>query len=211
MQDQTACEPSVPLPEVPAPPHTANCRDCEAAGLHTRLMWGEGNANARIMLLLDNPGAREDREGNPFVCGTRDTLLAGLREAGIARDEVFVTYLLKRRPTRAYDKPQARRLCMRHLRDQLTSMQPHLLFGFGNVVAQALLDDEEAEVKRLRGRWHEFAGAKGLHGLWHDHADAGGLGFTYHPLAVRRRPNLLPYFLQDLRMLAERAPDHLEL
>lgn len=198
MPDESACAPSIPLPEVTAPPQAANCRECMAAGLHARIVWGEGNPDARVLLLLDNPGAREDREGNPFVCGTRDTLLAGLQEAGIAREEVFVTYLLKRRPIRAYDKPQARRLCMGHLRDQIKGMNPHLLFGFGNVVAQALLDDDEAEVKSLRGRWH-------------DHAGAGGLGFTYHPLAVRRRPNLFPYFLQDLKMLAARASGNFEL
>jgi len=189
--------PLIPLPEVLPPAHAADCRECVAAGLHTRIVWGEGNPNANIMLLLDNPGAREDREGNPYVCGTRDTLLAGLAEAGIGREDVFVTYLLKRRPIRSYDKPLARKLCMRHLQDQLAGMKPHLLFGFGNVVAQALLDSEEAEVKSLRGRWHDYAGVEGV-------------GFSYHPLAVRRRPNLRRLFLEDLRMLAERAYGYLD-
>lgn len=60
-----------------------------------------------------------------------------------------------------------------------------MLFGFGNVVAEALLPwKENAGVKELRGNWHEFQDTP--------------TGFTYHPLAVRRRPNLMKFFVDDL-------------
>lgn len=179
------------LPEESPPPRAASCEDCIQAGLHTRIVWGEGNPQAQILLLLDNPGAREDREGNPYLCGTRDTLLDGLGQVGIRPEEVYVTYLLKRRPLRKYDKPLARRLCFSHLQDQLAEKQPKLLFGFGNVVSQFLFgEDESADVKYLRGKWHDFRGIP--------------TGFTYHPLAVRRRPVLHQYFLSDLQLLSER-------
>lgn len=149
---------------------------------------GEGNPQGSLMLILDNPGAREDREGNPFLCGTRETLQLGMREAGMDIHSVYVTYLLKRRPTRAYDKPATRAACLPHLQAQLLQKQPLVLFGFGNVVAEGLFPQKEnATVKGLRGSWHEFEGIP--------------MGFTYHPLAVRRRPNLLRFFVEDLKGL----------
>lgn len=143
------------------------------------------------MLILDNPGAREDREGNSFLCGTRETLQFGMREAGIDVNDVYVTYLLKCRPMRAYNKPEARAACLPHLQRQLFQKQPLLLFGFGNVVAEAIcIDKESASVKELRGSWYEFQGTP--------------VSFTYHPLAVRRRSNLLRFFVEDLKALKEK-------
>ena len=143
------------------------------------------------MLILDNPGAREDREGNPFLCGTRETLQLGMKEAGMDINSVYVTYLLKRRPIRAYDKPATRAACLPHLQSQLLQKRPLVLFGFGNVVVEGLFPEKEnATVKEPRGSWHEFQGIP--------------ISFTYHPLAVRRRPNLLRFFIEDLKGLREK-------
>ena len=180
------------MPEEKAPPHALNCQRCELAQQRTRVIWGEGNPEAPVTLILDNPGAREDREGHAFLCGTRETLQLGMREAELPADAVYITYLLKCRPVRAYNKPAARQACSAHLQLQLMEKKPKLLFGFGNVVAETLLPGkgEEAAVKLLRGSWHDYQGIP--------------IGFTYHPLAVRRRPNLFSYFVNDLRFLADR-------
>ncbi|TVY10730.1 uracil-DNA glycosylase [Paenibacillus cremeus] len=143
------------------------------------------------MMILDNPGAREDRQGNSFLCGTRETLQLGMREAGIDAADVYVTFLLKCRPIRAYNKPEARAACLPHLELQLFQKKPLVLFGFGDVVAEAVFPDQEsASVKELRGSWFEFQGTP--------------ISFTYHPLAVRRRPNLLRFFVEDLQALKEK-------
>ena len=143
------------------------------------------------MMILDNPGAREDRQGNSFLCGTRETLQRGMREAGLDTDSVYVTYLLKCRPIRAYNKPEAREACSPHLQIQLQEKKPLVLFGFGNVVAGALFPlQENVSVKELRGSWHEFQEIP--------------IGFIYHPLAVRRRPNLMKFFVDDLIALKVR-------
>jgi len=187
----TSETPFVILPEETGPPGSQQCALCELSQQRTRVIWGEGNPRAKLLLVLDNPGAREDREGQPFLCGTRETLQAGLREAGLDTELVYVTYLLKCRPLRAYDKPASRAACSAHLLKQLQEKQPLLLFGFGNVVAEALLPfQEETSVKALRGTWHSFQGIP--------------LGFTYHPLAVRRRPNLMRIFVEDLTWLREK-------
>lgn len=182
--------PFVILPEEQAPAGIAHCELCELSKQNNRVIWGEGNPRARLMMILDNPGAREDRQGHSFLCGTRETLQFGMREAGIEVDDVYVTYLLKCRPMRAYNKPEARAACLPHLQMQLLQKHPLVLFGFGNVVAEALFSEESGGVKELRGGWHEFQGKP--------------ISFTYHPLAVRRRPNLLRYFVEDLKALKEK-------
>ena len=78
-----------------------------------------------------------------------------------------------------------------HLQIQLQEKMPLVLFGFGNVVAGALFPlQENVSVKELRGSWHVFQEIP--------------IGFTYHPLAVRRRANLMKLFVDDLIALKKR-------
>ncbi len=176
-------------PEVPTPKNQQNCKEC---GLYThgsRMVWGEGNPDAPIMIVLDNPGSREDREGNSFVCGTRQTLQRAANEVQLHMDDLYVTYILKRRPTRKYKKDETRQTCMLHLNQQLRTNNPKFIFCMGNVAVQSFFNEPEATVKSLRGEWH----------------DVGGLKTTvaYHPLAVRRRPNLWNTFLDDWQFVAK--------
>ena len=188
-EPNTAPEQPVILPEEAVPPEAADCRQCELWKQRKRMIWGEGSPGAPVFVILDNPGARETADGTPFVCGTRETLQAGIRAAGLEMSQVYITYLLKCRPIRAYDKPQARAACSPNLRMQLAGHRPRVLIGLGNIVAQSLMGDN-AEVKSLRGSWHAVEGYPVL--------------FSYHPLAVRRRPNLMKLFISDLTMLANR-------
>lgn len=126
-------------PEDPTPESVKNCEECGLYKQGTRMIWGEGNPNAPIMILLDNPGARENREGQPFVCGTRDTLQRAIHEVGLHQDDVYATYILKRRPIRAYDKEKTRQICMQtHLDGQLQKQNPSYVLCLGNVAVQHL-------------------------------------------------------------------------
>jgi uracil-DNA glycosylase family 4 len=177
------------LPEEAAPPHAAQCELCELSRQRKRVVWGEGNVTAPYIAILDNPGAREDKEGQSFVCGTRETLQAGIAKAGLDLNMFYVTYLLKCRPIRKYEKEVAREACRPHLQLQIGEKQPQVLCILGNVAVQAMFRDEEAEVKHLRGRWHVVDGIPAV--------------VSYHPLAVRRRPVLMKSFVDDLRLVAE--------
>jgi len=177
-------------PEDPTPNNEQNCKDCGLYKHGSRMIWGEGNPNARIMILLDNPGARKDRDGNPFVCGTRQTLQKAAYKVGLTMDNLYVTYILKRKPTRKYDKQETRHICMKHLDEQLKKVQPTLIFCMGNVSVQSFFDDAKVDVKSLRGQWHDVRGISTT--------------VAYHPLAVRRRPNLWNAFLEDFQLAASR-------
>jgi len=102
-------------PEEPVPRQEQACRDCGLYEHGSRMIWGEGNPDAPIMIVLDNPGAREDRDGNPFVCGTRQTLQKAAYDVGLTMNDLYVTFILKRKPVRAYEKEETRSVCMQHL------------------------------------------------------------------------------------------------
>ncbi|ALC92480.1 uracil-DNA glycosylase [Bacillus sp. FJAT-18017] len=185
-------------PEEPTPEHLKDCDECGLIKHGTRMVWGEGNPNAPIMILLDNPGSREDRENKPFVCGTRQTLQQAVYEVGINAGDVYVTYILKRRPVKKYDKEATREICVKHLKEQILSKQPEFIICLGNIAVQSFFHSQEVDVKSLRGKVHTIDGFRTV--------------VAYHPLAVRRRPNLWPLFLEDWKLLAKHylhdSPSH---
>lgn len=177
-------------PEDPVPIKQTNCESCGLYKHGSRMIWGEGNPEAPIMIILDNPGARENREGNPFICGTRQTLQQAANEVTLTVNELYVTFILKRKPTKKYKKDEARNICMLHLKQQLSEYKPTLIFCMGNIAVQSFFCKPEATVKSLRGKWHKVNGVETV--------------VTYHPLAVRRRPNLWSHFANDWKLVADR-------
>lgn len=175
------------LPEDVAPAISQSCRQCELCQHGTRVIWGEGNPAAPVFVILDNPGASEDKNGKPFLCGTRETLQRAAYEAGLDSNSLYVTYILKCRPRRAYDKQTARSICIRYLWSQLESVNPDIVLCLGNVACQSLFEDPAIEVKHIRGKVHLVRNWKVV--------------ASYHPLAVRRRPVLYKYFIQDWKLV----------
>lgn len=85
-------------PEDEAPVEAVDYKQCEVCTQKSRVIWGEGNPKAPIVVVLDNPGAREDKEGREYVCGTRQTLQTAIYRVGLDVNNVYITYLLKCRP-----------------------------------------------------------------------------------------------------------------
>ncbi|WP_062104882.1 uracil-DNA glycosylase [Bacillus niameyensis] len=175
--------------EDPAPETERNCQDCGLYKHGSRVIWGEGNPKAPILVILDNPGAREDRDGNTIICGTRQTLQRAINQVGLTQEDIYVSYILKRRPVRAYDKDKTRNICIHHLYDQMHEQNPRLILCLGNVAVQSFFQDKNVDVKYLRGAWHMISGKK--------------VTVAYHPLAVRRRPNLWESFLEDWQLVSD--------
>jgi uracil-DNA glycosylase len=177
-------------PEECAPPNAINCSRCELHQQRKKVVWGEGNPHAPILALLDNPGARENREGEAYVCATRVMLQRVIHETGLQKSDVYATYLLKCRPIRAYDKPAAREACSGWLTQQIQEKKPKVIMLLGLVVAEFILSLPEAKLSELRGKLHcVFNRIPAV--------------VTYHPLAVHRRPNLFDSFLSDWHLAAQ--------
>lgn len=177
-------------PEDSCSEEAARYQPCEICAHNSRLIWGEGNPKAPILVILDNPGAREDKGGNEYVCPTRQTLQMALHQANLAADDIYLTYLLKCRPLRRYNKEEVRSFSKPFLLRQIQRMQPKFIVCLGDVVVQTMFSDQDASVKALRGSWHALLGYPCM--------------VSYHPLAVRRRPNLMRPFMEDWSMLAQR-------
>ncbi len=182
-------EPAV-WPEDTSPAEAARYAQCEICTNRSRVIWGEGNPGAPVLVILDNPGAREDKDGAEYVCGTRQTLQEAIHRANLSPDDVYLTYLLKCRPLRRYHRAEVRAFSKPFLVRQINALRPKYLVCLGDTVVQSMFDDPEAHVKDLRGAWHGILGYPCM--------------VSYHPLAVRRRPNLMRLFMQDWDMLARR-------
>jgi DNA polymerase len=125
----------------------AGCTACELHRLGTQTVFGEGPARARVMLLGEQPGDREDVEGHPFVGPAGRLLDASLEDAGIERDDVYVTNVVKhfrwdgtRGKRRLHRKPAMAHIvaCRPWLDAELAVVRPEILVCLGATAAQAI-------------------------------------------------------------------------
>jgi DNA polymerase len=138
-----------------------SCRACHLWKAATQTVFGEGRADARAMLVGEQPGDREDVEGRPFVGPAGRLLDRALDEAGIDRGEVYVTNAVKHfkwRPgaggkKRLHDKPGWVEVgaCLPWLNAEIAAIQPDVLVPMGATATQALLG-RSARVTALRGQ-----------------------------------------------------------
>lgn len=108
----------------------------------TQLVPGEGSPDAWLMFVGEAPGKNEDLQGKPFVGASGKLLTAMLAGIGIARDEVFITSILKYRPPNNRDpKPQEVRAFLPYLVQQIEIIQPKLIVLLGRHAMNAFLPD----------------------------------------------------------------------
>jgi DNA polymerase len=125
----------------------ATCTACPLYARATRTVFGEGAAHAPLMLVGEQPGDREDVTGRPFVGPAGALLDRALTEAGIDRERIFVTNVVKHfkwRPSgkrRLHDRPNASevRACRPWLDLELEIVRPDILVALGATAAQAIL------------------------------------------------------------------------
>jgi uracil-DNA glycosylase family protein len=140
----------------------ANCQACDLWARATQTVFGEGNSGARIMLVGEQPGDREDILGHPFVGPAGKLLDKALLEAGIQRDQVYVTNVVKhfnwapeaRGKRRIHKKPRYYEIaaCRPWLDAELAVLRPEVVVCLGATAAQALLG-KEFSVMRQRGEF----------------------------------------------------------
>jgi len=195
---------------VPARPSLASLRraaaGCTACPLHrtgTQTVFGEGARRARVMLVGEQPGDREDVEGRPFVGPAGRLLDEALEEAGIDRGDAYVTNVVKhfkwtpRGTRRIHQKPSWGEVaaCRPWLDAELVVVEPEALVLLGATAAQGLLG-RDFRVTRQRGAPVESALAPLVVA-------------TVHPSSILRAPDERraderTAFVADLRGVAER-------
>jgi uracil-DNA glycosylase len=138
----------------------ANCRGCHLWNRGTQTVFGEGPADARVMMIGEQPGHEEDLAGRPFIGPAGRLLDRALAAAGVARDDVYVTNAVKhfkwepRGKRRIHAKPNQMEIaaCMPWLQAELDLVKPDVVVCLGATAAQALLGPR-FRVTKQRGQW----------------------------------------------------------
>jgi uracil-DNA glycosylase family protein len=123
------------------------CRGCDLYRTATQVVFGAGPKRARVMFVGEQPGDQEDRQGEPFVGPAGALLDKALADAGIPRDQVYVTNAVKhfkwepRGKRRIHKKPRASEVaaCRPWLEAELRAVQPEIVVCLGATAAQSLL------------------------------------------------------------------------
>lgn len=181
----------------------AGCTRCPLFRNATQVVFGEGPAKARIMMVGEQPGDQEDRLGRPFVGPAGRVLDRALQQVGLDRGSVYLTNAVKhfkheqRGKRRLHKHPNRAEIeqCRWWLDRELAMIEPELVVGLGAIAASALMG-RAVTLSRERGRLLR----------WPDgHA---GLA-TIHPSAVLRMPDeasrakAFEGLVGDLRVAAE--------
>jgi probable DNA metabolism protein len=159
---------------------------CTACPLHrgaTQSVPGEGPANARIVVVGEQPGDIEDQHGRPFIGPAGQLLDRALRDAGVDREQLYLTNAVKhfkfeeRGKRRIHQKPNGAEVnaCRPWLEAEIAAIQPAVLVCLGATAARSLLG-REVKIQSERG---EFV----------PHHRAQELFITVHPSALLRMPD----------------------
>jgi uracil-DNA glycosylase len=183
-----------------------DCRGCPLWRTATQTVFGEGRKAARLMLVGEQPGDREDLDGRPFVGPAGRLLDEALEEAGIDRADAYLTNAVKhfkwqpRGKRRIHQKPNAAEIaaCRPWLEAEIAVVKPRVLVCLGATAAQALLG-RGVRVTKDRGRPLQ--------------SELVPVAFaTVHPSSILRAPDATArrrerdLFVDDLRVAGAALP-----
>lgn len=167
--------------------------DCRACALHThrsRVVFGAGPADAELMVVGEAPGRQDDLTGNTLTGAVGNVLDNAMSDAGLRRDEVYVTTLVKcmppalREPTRDEIRP-----CSFHLFQQIAVVRPRVIVTLGEYPTRMLLQ-RDLPVARISGYRFEVFGHATLIPTWSPN------------VAMRGNPRAAKAIRRDLAMAA---------
>ena len=178
------------------------CRRCPLYQNATQVVSGEGPARARLMMVGEQPGDQEDRKGHPFVGPAGGVLAKALEEAGIEREEVFVTNAVKhfkfepRGKRRLHKKPNAYEIdrCHWWFDVERKLVKPELIVAMGASAVRSV-SGKPLAINKIRGK------VLALDGI-------GRMLATIHPSYILRvresedRHALFKQFVADLKICA---------
>lgn len=169
----------------------------ELAEQATQLVMGDGNVDANIVFIGEAPGKKEDESGLPFVGASGKFLNEMLAQAGLVRDDVYITNVVKYRPPKNRDpKPAEKKAFMPYLLKQLEIIQPKVIITLGRHSMEYFLPD--AKIGEIHG---QAVKKKVIH---HDGSEHEWLIMPlYHPAAALYNGSLRQTLIDDF----VRVPD----
>jgi uracil-DNA glycosylase len=169
------------------------CTRCELFRSAEHAVPGEGNPNARIMLIGEAPGWHEDKQGKPFVGNSGKFLTELLGSAGLDREDVFITNVVKHRPPGNRDPlPDEIMACSHWLEQQIEAIDPDVIVTLGRFSMARYFPGER--ITKIHGQAKEVGGRY--------------IVPMFHPAAALHNGSLRPEIEADFqklpRLLAER-------
>jgi len=166
---------------------------CALKSTATRLVFADGNPQARIMFVGEAPGREEDIEGLPFVGRSGKLLDRMIAAIGLDRSSAYIANVIPWRPPgNRTPTPQETQICLPFIQRQIELANPDVLVTLGNPATQTLLSTREG-IMKTRGRWFDYdTGTRVIRALP-----------TFHPAYLLRSPSYKRMAWQDLRAIAK--------
>jgi uracil-DNA glycosylase len=166
---------------------------CALKSTATRLVFADGNPQARIMFVGEAPGREEDIEGLPFVGRSGKLLDRMIAAIGLDRSSAYIANVIPWRPPgNRTPTPQETQICLPFIQRQIELVNPDVLVTLGNPSTQTLLSTREG-IMKTRGRWFDYdTGTRVIRAL-----------ATFHPAYLLRSPSYKRMAWQDLRAIAK--------
>ncbi|HLC09831.1 MAG TPA: uracil-DNA glycosylase [Nitrosopumilaceae archaeon] len=165
-----------------------SCVKCNLSKSRTNAVPGKGSPTAEILFIGEAPGRNEDLKGEPFVGSAGKILSEALDYAGLSRDGVFITNVVKcRPPSNRLPLQEEKDVCHEHLSKEIEIIRPKIICILGNTAYGSLLGGDS--ITKNRGKIIEKNGQ--LYFL------------TIHPAATIYNPELKSVLKDDMKILAK--------
>lgn len=150
------------------------CVACDLAKTRTNVVFGDGNPEALLMLIGEGPGMNEDATGRPFVGRAGVLLDQCLRENGITRKHIYITNVVRCRPTlidagqvkNRPPTPEETRACSNWLEQTIATIAPLVILCLGAPAASAIIH-KNFKMTQERGQWFESKYTRYAMAAWH--------------------------------------------
>lgn len=127
------------------------CTKCELSKTRNNSVAGKGNFKSDVIFVGEAPGKNEDLKGEPFIGIAGKKLSMALESAGITRDEVYITNIVKcRPPNNRVTTTNERETCKDYLKKEIEIIKPKIICVLGNTAFGSLLDGKE--ITKYRGK-----------------------------------------------------------
>ncbi|MEW6768906.1 MAG: uracil-DNA glycosylase [Pseudomonadota bacterium] len=164
---------------------------CALKSTATRLVFADGNPQAKFMIVGEAPGRDEDIEGLPFVGASGKLLDLILAAVGFDRSKVYIANIIPWRPPGNRDpSPQETQICLPFIKRQIELVDPDVLVCLGKPSSQAVLELKDG-IMKTRGKWHDYdTGTRKIRAM-----------ATFHPAYLLRQPIYKRLAWQDFRAI----------
>ena len=127
------------------------CTKCELCKTRTNSVPGKGNFHSDVIFVGEAPGKNEDEQGEPFIGIAGKKLSAALEDAGVSREEVYITNIVKCRPPKnRVPTTIERSTCQEYLKQEIAIIKPKIICILGNTAFNSLLGG--SEITKFRGK-----------------------------------------------------------